>query len=87
MLFRHRLRRVRYLTTTEVAAILCKEEREARERAAAVAATTAIPKCAIEGCRNESVCLLAVKGEWHPICHEHSVNRMLPRRNFVTTPP
>lgn len=41
-----------------------------------------VPECAVEGCKTKAVCLLAVKGNWFPICKEHSTNRLFPRRNF-----
>ena len=44
--------------------------------------STETPDCAIEGCKSKAVCLLAVKGEWFPICKEHSTNKMFPRRNL-----
>ena len=36
--------------------------------------------CAVDEYHSPAVCELAIDGEWFPVCREHAINRMLPRR-------
>ena len=36
--------------------------------------------CAVDECHSPAACELAIDGEWFPVCREHAINRMLPRR-------
>ena len=37
-------------------------------------------RCAVQFCKADAICELAIRGYWYPMCLPHSRNRLMPRR-------